>query len=81
MSPRRVRLEAGIRSQESLAAKPGVHRNYVGRLERAESGFRVDSLAAILAPLGVSLSGVFQAVQGSGAAEDSEEEGLRRRLP
>ena len=33
-----------------------MHRTYVGRLERGESGVTVDSLAAILAPLGVSLS-------------------------
>ena len=30
----------------------GVHRTYVGRLERGESGVTVDSLAAILAALG-----------------------------
>jgi hypothetical protein len=36
--------------------KAKVHRTYVERLERGESGVTVDSLAAILAPLGVSLS-------------------------
>ena len=35
-------------------------RTYVGRLERGESGVTVDSLAAILAPLGVSLSEFFK---------------------
>jgi transcriptional regulator with XRE-family HTH domain len=57
---RELRLEAGISSQESLAAKAGVHRTYVGRLERGESGVTVDSLAAILAPLDVSLEGFFK---------------------
>ena len=51
---------AGISSQESLAAKAGVHRTYVGRLERGESGVTVEALAAILAPLGVSLREFFK---------------------
>ncbi len=57
---RELRLKAGISSQESLAHKAKVHRTYVGRLERGESGVTVDSLAAILAPLGVSLSEFFK---------------------
>ena len=40
--------------------KTGVHRTYVGRLERGESGVTVDSLAAILAALGVSLGKFFK---------------------
>ena len=54
-----LRVGAGISSQETLAHKAGVHRTYVGRLERGESGVTVDSLAAILAPLGVSLGEFF----------------------
>ncbi len=56
---RELRLEAGISSQESLAHKAGVHRTYVGRLERGESGVTVEALAAILAALGVSLGEFF----------------------
>ena len=37
-----------------------MHRTYVGRLERGESGVTVEALAAILAPLGVSLSEFFR---------------------
>ena len=36
-------------------AEAGVHRTYVGRLERGESGVTVEALAAILAGLDVSL--------------------------
>ncbi len=39
-------MKAGISSQESLAHKAKVHRTYVERLERGESGVTVDSLAA-----------------------------------
>jgi len=56
---RELRDRAGITSQESLAEKAGVHRTYVGRLERGESGVTVEALAAILAPLGVSLGEFF----------------------
>ena len=45
-----------------------MHRTYVGRLERGESGVTVEAQAAV----GVSL-GEFFAVQGGGEAEDSEE--------
>ena len=43
-----------------LAAREELHRTYVGRMERGESGFTVDSLAAILAALGVSLREFFK---------------------
>ncbi len=37
-----------------------VHRTYVGRLERGESGVTVEALAAILAALSVSLREFFK---------------------
>ena len=43
-----------------LPAREGLHRTYVGRLERGESGVTVEALAAILAALGVSLSEFFK---------------------
>ncbi len=57
---RELRLKAGITSQESLAHKAGVHRTYIGRLERGESGVTMEALAAILAALGVSLQQFFK---------------------
>ena len=60
---RQLRLEAGISSQEALAHKAKVHRTYIGRLERGESGVTVEALTAILAALQVSLSEFFQPFQ------------------
>jgi transcriptional regulator with XRE-family HTH domain len=52
-------------SQEKLAERAGVHCTYVGRLERGESGVTIEALAAILAPLGVSLWEFFQPFQSA----------------
>lgn len=57
---RHLRLKAGITSQEKLAERAGVHRTYVGRLERGESGVTVEMLTAIAAALPVSLAEFFQ---------------------
>ncbi len=45
---------------EALACTEGLHRTYVGRLERGESGVTVEALAAILAALGVNLGEFFR---------------------
>jgi transcriptional regulator with XRE-family HTH domain len=44
-----VRLERTRRgwSQEQLAEKSGLHRNYVGAIERAEVNFGIDYLARL----------------------------------
>ena len=57
---RELRIEAGITSQEALGHRAGVHRTYIGRLERGESGITVDMLAAILSALSVSLAEFFE---------------------
>jgi transcriptional regulator with XRE-family HTH domain len=57
---RHLRVRAGISSQEKLAHRAGVHRTYVGRLERGESGVTVEMLAAILAAMSVSLAEFFR---------------------
>jgi transcriptional regulator with XRE-family HTH domain len=58
---RLLRVKAHISSQEALAHLADVHRTYIGRLERGESGVTVDMLAAVLAPMKVSLSEFFSA--------------------
>ena len=57
---RELRLREGITSQEKLAHLAGVHRTYVGRLERGESGVTVDALSAVLAAMDLSLAEFFK---------------------
>jgi transcriptional regulator with XRE-family HTH domain len=56
---RELRKEAGISSQDELAARAQVDRTYIGRLERGETGVTLASLALILEALSVSLSEFF----------------------
>ena len=57
---RDLRIRAGITSQEALAHRAGVHRTYIGRLERGESGVTVESLAALLGAMSVGLAEFFR---------------------
>lgn len=52
---RRKRNELGI-SQESLADKAGLHRTYVGGIERGERNVSVDNIEKIARALGVHTS-------------------------
>ena len=58
---RRVReLRSGLGiSQEELAARSDLHRNYVGSVERGERDIGITSLARIAAALSVSLADFF----------------------
>jgi transcriptional regulator with XRE-family HTH domain len=71
MAPRnenaRVRFGARVRelrslkswSQEELAERAGLHRNYVGGVERGERNVGLDNIAAIANALGVSVTDLF----------------------
>lgn len=56
---REMRNERSI-SQEELADIAGVHRTYVGILERGEKNVTVLSAAKIASALGVSVSDLFE---------------------
>ena len=59
-----LRRQAGIDSQERLAALAGVHRTYIGRLERGESGITVDTLATVLSAMSLTLADFFRPFTG-----------------
>ena len=50
---RALRTERGF-SQEALAAEAGVHRTYVGSVERGERNVALDNINALAAALDVS---------------------------
>jgi transcriptional regulator with XRE-family HTH domain len=52
---RDLRVQRGL-SQEQLAAKAKMHRNYIGGVERGEKSPTFKSVARILSVLGVSWS-------------------------
>ncbi len=52
---RRLRAERGI-SQEELAERAGLHRTYVGSIERCERNVSIDNIAKLAAAFGLSPS-------------------------
>lgn len=61
------RLARGI-SQEALAELAGLHRTYVGSVERGERNIAVDNMEALANALGLDISDLLSAP----AADDSE---------
>jgi transcriptional regulator with XRE-family HTH domain len=59
---RRLRVAAGL-SQESLAAKAGLHRTYIGAIERGEKSVTVEMLSRIGDALEVSLPEIFRQLE------------------
>lgn len=55
---RDLRREKGL-SQEKLAEKADLHRNYVGRIERGEPGVSLFVVAQLAGALGLSLAEFF----------------------
>lgn len=56
---RRIRHEAGL-SQEELADRADLNRNYVGMLEREENAATVDVIEKLCGVLGVGAAEFFQ---------------------
>lgn len=60
---RRRRLALGL-SQEQLAERAGLHRNYVGFLERGERNASLATLFGLARALELSLGDLFEGVGG-----------------
>jgi transcriptional regulator with XRE-family HTH domain len=52
-------------SQEELAARANLHRNYVGSVERGERDIGITALGSLAAALGVSLPEFFSTFRQS----------------
>ena len=55
---RELRTEAGL-SQEAFADKCGLHRTYIGSIERGEKNITIETADKIAKALGLSLSALF----------------------
>jgi transcriptional regulator with XRE-family HTH domain len=60
---RELRTEQGY-SQEAFADKCGVHRTFMGTVERGESNLSFQNIAKVAMTLGVSLSVLFRDLEG-----------------
>jgi len=60
---RQIRLGCSL-SQEALAGKAGIHRTYMGLVERGESNITLNSYAKIARALDMTLSRLLDGVEG-----------------
>ena len=65
---RRLRTNAGF-SQETFADLVGMHRNYIGTVERGETNISIENIHRIARGLRITIAGLFQEREGS--AEDT----------
>jgi transcriptional regulator with XRE-family HTH domain len=60
---RQARQGAGL-SQESLADRAGLHRTYVGSVERGERNISIDNIERLAVALGLAASSLLQTPAG-----------------
>jgi len=56
---REERLKQGL-SQEELASRAGVHRTYIGMIERAEKNITLENIEKVAKALKITLSDFFK---------------------
>jgi transcriptional regulator with XRE-family HTH domain len=69
VSPARLRLAALVRqyrktqriSQEELGGRAGIHRTYIGEIERGQANITIDHLQKLADALGVDVVALLQA--------------------
>ena len=61
---RQLRIAAGM-SQEEFADRCGVHRTYIGSIERGEKAITVETAKKIVEALNIPLSKFFQKLEGN----------------
>lgn len=64
---RDLRRAQGL-SQEDLADKCGVHRTFMGTVERGESNLSFSNILKVASTLGISLSALFEGVDQNGVS-------------
>ena len=60
---RRLRAKRGL-SQEALADRAGIHRTYVGSVERAERNISIDNVCRLAGALGVDVRELLVPIRG-----------------
>ncbi|MGA2897662.1 MAG: helix-turn-helix transcriptional regulator [Acidobacteriaceae bacterium] len=73
---RELRKDQGY-SQEAFADKCGVHRTFMGTIERGESNLSFQNIHKVAATLGISLSTLFQGLEQC-ATEPVRQAGLSK---
>jgi transcriptional regulator with XRE-family HTH domain len=63
---RRSRTEQGL-SQEGLAEKVGLHRTYIGSIERGERNVSLDNIVAIAQALKIPFADLFEGIRVTNA--------------
>jgi transcriptional regulator with XRE-family HTH domain len=74
---RELRKDQGY-SQEAFADKCGVHRTFMGTIERGESNLSFKNILKVATTLGISLSALFQDIEDQ--AETNPPEMVEARL-